>query len=145
LARIASAAFERRFFEIGIPYSFSRPDFRITPLSYGLILRCWATIRDTVGWLMATTLVCHRVKSSRCGQHHIVTLSFAVLRHNARCQPAGFLSLNPRTLSDAPLAWGFLFFGHLVPTLSAVHRKRLGQGCAASPPATPYRGAAFTA
>ncbi len=25
--------------------------FRITP-SYGLTIRCWATIRDTVGWLM---------------------------------------------------------------------------------------------
>jgi hypothetical protein len=49
---VLGAAFERRFFEIGIPYSFFRPDFRITPLSYGLILRCWATIRDTVRWLM---------------------------------------------------------------------------------------------
>src|SRR5438477_5431841 len=28
---VLRTAFERRFFEIGIPYSFSRPDFRIAP------------------------------------------------------------------------------------------------------------------
>ena len=28
-----------------------RPDF-VSPMSYGLAFRCWATIRDTVGWLM---------------------------------------------------------------------------------------------
>jgi len=36
------AAFERGFFDIGI---------FVSPQSYGLTIRCWATIRDTVGWL----------------------------------------------------------------------------------------------
>jgi hypothetical protein len=44
-------AFERGFFETGIVCSSTRPDL-IPPLSYGLTTRCWATIRDTVGWLM---------------------------------------------------------------------------------------------
>jgi hypothetical protein len=40
---VLRAAFERGFFDIRIFAS---------PQSYGLTIRCWATIRDTVGWLM---------------------------------------------------------------------------------------------
>src|SRR5437868_12108979 len=43
-----AAVFERGFFEIGIPCSSSR--FRIALILW-LPIRCWATIRDTVGWL----------------------------------------------------------------------------------------------
>ena len=40
---VLRAAFERGFFDIGI---------FVSPQSYGLTIRCWATIRDTVGWLI---------------------------------------------------------------------------------------------
>src|ERR1700730_15381433 len=40
---VLRAAFERGFFDIGI---------FVCPPSYGPTIRCWATIRDTVGWLM---------------------------------------------------------------------------------------------
>ena len=48
---VLRTAFERGFFETGIACSSTRPDF-VSPMSYGLATRCWATIRDTVGWLM---------------------------------------------------------------------------------------------
>ena len=64
----------------------------VSPMSYGLAIRCWATIRDTVGWLML-----YRRAISAPDLRPVMTLS-AISR---RLAASSFLHRQP----TRPSAW----------------------------------------
>ena len=49
---VLSGGFRARLFRDWHPLLLHSVPIFVSPLSYGLTIRCWATIRDTVGWLM---------------------------------------------------------------------------------------------